>query len=237
MFFTVTSVVVTMHSMTCEDSRVRCRYTLAQPHIYAATCMKTSSSLTHAPGLLVVCILFVECKTADGDQWWESPPGMRLSTKYSPPSIICRGPSPSSIMAHHTSESSSGSGTPTMRDGSIDGTTTGLSAVPNGACSLCMDVVICAVTAACVPALLPHVNALDFALQLIPVRVVLLVTYTHPYALFQARDMAKLLDVGDLAGARCKGTLGMQRCCPGCHLIMCTCDTCTTAVFHVRMQQ
>ena len=48
----------------------------------------------------------------------------------------CLGGEPSSMMPHQTSESSSGSGTPTTRFVNSDVTSTGFSAVPNGASSL-----------------------------------------------------------------------------------------------------
>lgn len=58
-----------------------------------------------------------------------------MSTKYSPPSTSCRGPSPSLTVPHHTIESSYESGTPTTRSENELVTTTGASAVPQGASS------------------------------------------------------------------------------------------------------
>ena len=79
---------------------------------------------THAPSFSPV------------SQWCPPPPSpIFFSTKYSPPSMIWRGGSPSRTVPHQTIESSAGSGTPTTRSEKTEVTSTGAAVVPQGASS------------------------------------------------------------------------------------------------------
>lgn len=78
---------------------------------------------------------------------WLAPSSVRrFSTKNSPPSTICLGGSPSLMLPHQITESSYGSGTPTILSANADVTWTGLSSVPQGASNLhqCETCDICA---------------------------------------------------------------------------------------------